>query len=599
MGYVSIFIGVCLFVCVSTSALAEPRPVSWFRQDFPVPVMHLTGTVTEAAESHARYITDIPGGKDSFLVMANTIESYISPDSSGGIKKIIRGLSMWFYRKAVRDRMVLAIPSEYKAAFKSFAKTMGIPQGQVWDGVVMPDAGLVLISLLKKSGSLPGFKPQLGCTSVIWDQELGVSALHGRNLDYEGVGTWDRQQLIMHIIPKEGLAHVSVAAYGIHAPGITGFNEAGLTLAMHQLSLEDVDARGTPMVIISSEVIRRAHNIDEAIKIIKSFKRAGTWAYVLTHGNEKAVVETSSRDVKVRRGIDPFFFQTNHVMTPSLMKRQSFLGPGDYYDTLERFDKLAKFKGSLNPLATSSPQGVADLISDHARVAGGTIARLDAIQSVIMDAGKKRIWLGVGSDSLAPNEGSFVGYEWSDLRSHAPPALIGSLDSSVRNMNPEVLGLRGMLRKIMTLEDEDPQVSKLLGEYQRSVISMIRGGLPPRGSWAGLYLYVWNRLSYGAEKSAELDLLLKTIDLALLDRDLQAETYWSRFRLSLGYLFRGRILDLLDRRTEAVDQYNMVLDLAFEKPLREAAKKGTKKPYVWEDTGDISISWSDIDLVRY
>src|SRR5581483_10850129 len=100
--------------------------------------------------------------------------------------------------------------------------------------------------------------------------------------------------LILHVISKEGLAYVAVTALGIHAPGITAFNEAGLTLAVHQLTFDDVQSSGTPMPIISAEVIRNARTIDDAIAIIRSFPRAGGWAYVLSRGRDRAVVETSA-----------------------------------------------------------------------------------------------------------------------------------------------------------------------------------------------------------------------------------------------------------------------------------------------------------------
>jgi hypothetical protein len=426
----------------------------------------------------------------------------------------------------------------------------------MWDALVLPDAALRSVSLLYKLEEAPVLPPAFGCTSVIWNSGP-VSVLHGRNLDYEGVGIWDANPLIVHIVPNEGLAHVAVTALGIPATGITAFNEAGLTLSIHQLTFDDTQSSGTPLAVISAEVIRNARTIDDAIAIIRGFPRAGGWAYVLSQGRDRAVVEASANEVAIRRSSEPFFYQTNHVSSPALMSREIFYSPGSWLDSHERAETLARLAAAPEHKGWASPEKMVALIGNYGhRVAGGTISKLDNIQSVVFDAAHKRLWVAVGKPGRAPNEGSYIEYRWNDLRSADRPEVTGA---EVTVLPEEALGklgarLRALLRLAQNGERAGDGKAKYLEEYATLVENASKKELPPAGTWAGLYLHVWHEM----KKSAEPAKLLARLELALRDPDLAAESESAKHRKLVGRLTRGRLLDLLGRRGEALFEYEVV-----------------------------------------
>ena len=562
---------------------------AWFDTSMPVPVMHLEGTLEQMAHAHGQFVARHPQGKDTVKQLGAMVEERLRKSESFS-NPVLRTAATMLYRHLIRNPMVDHLPEHYRKAYEAFAKASGIPEDEVIDALVTPDAALRAVSLLYRSELAPELPANFGCTSVIWDSG-NTTALHGRNLDYESVGFWDKNQVIMHVIPKEGLAHVAFTALGVHSTGITAFNEAGLTLAIHQFTFDDTASRGTPMPVIASEVIRFSRTINDAINIIRSFPRAGGWAYVLSQGHDRAVVESSAGEVAVRRSSERFFYQTNHVSSPALAKRQVFYTPGSWLDSFNRTETLKRVKERGASKGWATPQRVAALLGSYEvegkqTLAGGTIAKLDNVQSVIMDASNRRVWIAVGSSEKAPNEGHYVEYRWKNLRSPQPPQVMQEKISATQHSSNK---LRTYLRQAQSHEEKR---SSLLREYVEQAHAM-------PGTWPGYFLNVWHELKTGPQTEASAHALLKTLDQAMTtftDAGLSPRT---RHRISLGHLFRGRLLDLLGRRGEALYEYQTAQRISPFARVSKAADKGTRSRYEWSDAKKLAIDWAGIDLYSY
>ncbi|MEW6056470.1 MAG: C45 family peptidase [Bdellovibrionota bacterium] len=606
-----------LYALAGVSHAQERRPstpaqASWYNTRFPVPVMHLEGSIEEIARSHGQIAARQPDVKTTLEFMGKRIEHQLeqSPllSKSSVLRKLVASANWAFIGRP----MIEHLPEKYEDAYREFAKALRVSEELVFNALVLPDTALRAVSLFYESEQSPVLPQSLGCTSIIWNSG-SVSAFHGRNLDYEGVGYWDRKPVIVHSIPKEGLAHVSVTALGVHALGITAFNEAGLTLAVHQLTLSDTQASGTPVPVISAEVIRSARTIDDAIAIIRSFPRAGGWAYVLSQGLDRAVVETSAHEIAIRRSSEPFFYQTNHVSSPALSKDQVFYTPGSWLDSFERAETLSQYakKGHASGWATA--ERMTALLGQHHRVAGGTIAKLDNIQSVIFDANHRRLWVAAGTDERAPNENRYYEYRWSDLRSSAPPKVM----PTVINVGFEnELGKTGWALRSLLRQASSPaltgnpqkrtafleEYAKLVGEKAQSTESSLRG------YWAGLYYGVWHHLRHKSLEPTTVEALLKTLDLALKDPDLNEkpseETSPIRMqaqahRLSLGRLYRARLFDLLGKRSAALLEYAVVKESAPFERVRLAAARGLRNRFDEKRARATAIDWVGVDLFNY
>jgi hypothetical protein len=603
-------------IALQSAALAggiEKIDNGWYDSRHPVPVMHLEGGIEEVARGHGAFVARIAKGRSPTLdYMGSRIEHMI--DSNPVLKSFpfAHSIVSWLYGTFIRKPLIESTPERYRNAYAEFAKASGVPLKQVWDAVTVPDATLRLVSLLYRTEAGPDLPKSFGCTSVIWNTG-SASVLHGRNLDYEGVGLWDRDQVIMHVLPTEGLAYVALMALGAHAPGITAFNEAGLTLAIHQLNLNDTQAHATPIAVISAEVIRNSRSIDDAIAIIKGFPRTAGWAYVLSQGHDRATVETSASEVAIRRSSVPFFYQTNHVSSPALAKHEIFYDPAARLDSFSRAETLEQFSKTPEAKMHATPEGVVRLLGERHRAAAGTISKLFNIQSVVMNASKRRLWIGVGDDRHAPNEGRFIEYRWSDLRSADPPEVTTEdIETSELTQTP-VTPFRELLHQAIRQRNtgDAAGAAKSLEEYVKLAESSAKAGKPLTGTWGGLYLSVWNELASSPKgqppESDRLKVLLDRLAFAMRDPDLKTASTrtskeFSRHYLSLGYLFKGRVLDLLGKRSQALLEYELAIRQASYNRVRKAAEVGVRHPFSIGEGGmgsANSIDWCEIDLFRY
>ncbi|MBI3556211.1 MAG: hypothetical protein HY074_08105 [Deltaproteobacteria bacterium] len=620
-------LGLFLTICMETATLAAhtDRIVrvegGWYDATFPVPVMHLEGSIEDVARAHGAILAKLPEAKETLRYFGSVFDNRVAHNATLENLPLARTFIRWAYRHLVRNLMIDFVPDRYRAAYAEFAKAAGLDEDEVWDALVLPDAGLRVASLLYGTELSPLLPPSFGCTSIIWNSGHS-SVLHGRNLDYDGVGYWDRHAVVIHVIPNEGLAYVSVTALGIHAPGITAFNEAGLTLAVHQLTLEDTQSSGTPVAITSAEVIRNSRSIDDAIQIIRGMPRAAGWAYVLSQGRDRAVIETSASEVAIRRSSEPFFYQTNHVSSPALASHQIFFSPGGWLDSFSRASRLARLAQSGATTGWATPDRLAPMlgmgrvaneVSPPHRVAGGTIARLDNIQSVIMDASHRRLWVGVGSEKRAPNENTYVEYRWADLRSADEPELT---EAEITLLPEDVLGASGVkLRELLrqgankkhAAQNPGERVS-LLGEYVQQTNDAAKSAPSLPGRWPGVYLHVWEELRSGALAGHALKSLLRDLNDALKDPGLvvpptngsnEVSRAVVHHHIALGRFTRARLLDLLGRRPEALYEYYVVQRTAEFERLKVAASYGLRHPFDWNQAHRLAVDFAGIDLFQY
>jgi len=98
--------------------------------------------------------------------------------------------------------------------------------------------------------------------------------IHARNLDYESQGVFDRNPAVIYFHPEKAgeLNYGSVTSLGIHTAGITGFNEAGITLGLHQTFVDAVSRTGTPILSVTERVVREARTLDQALQMLQSAK---------------------------------------------------------------------------------------------------------------------------------------------------------------------------------------------------------------------------------------------------------------------------------------------------------------------------------------
>jgi hypothetical protein len=225
-------------------------------------------------------------------------------------------LDAWTFWNDVR------LPSDMKAEVHSLAQGFHVAQRKLLRGMAMPDAAGAAAGLVIQADP-----PELGCTSVARRLPTGEFAI-GRNLEFDGVGIWDKHPLLTVSIPADGsseLKHAAVASGGIHYASISGFNEAGVALFLQEaFATTNLGHPGMPAYFIGERVLRQAHTLDEAITLLNQYRPIPMWFFVLADlkSGDAAVVESSDKSFFVRRMTDDLLVQANHIKDPSTVSRQ-------------------------------------------------------------------------------------------------------------------------------------------------------------------------------------------------------------------------------------------------------------------------------------
>lgn len=314
-----------LFLALTHSAYADPCRLVTNERNAAVHdcagvhVVHLRGTPVERAHRLGE------------LVRAGTLSGDVLRYFTGKVSDIVADGAGWAagpvdlaYNQLVR-LFHRGAPAALAEEIDAMAAAMRVDPIVLRRGLSLPDTGVLIQGL----GSYPGLRwlPATGCTSAATPLAGGGFA-YGRNLDFAGVGVWDRHPMLLVAEPEPGskeLKHIVIGADGLPFGGITGVNEAGLTFAVHQNYSSDISVFGVPMVMIGELVLRQARSIDEAVEILRKNRPAILWTFVLTDLNrgEAAAVESSSRVFLVRRSDGKAFAQTNHVLHEEARAREN------------------------------------------------------------------------------------------------------------------------------------------------------------------------------------------------------------------------------------------------------------------------------------
>ncbi len=302
----------------------------------------------------------------------------------------------------------------------------------------------------------------MGCTGFwaapgLTSDGLG---LHARNFD-GAFFAWNRYPVLSLIdeTPTNSAwqRYAAVGTAGLIYPGgISGMNEAGLAVSLHQMSTVNFtvgDGRGdfdlAPYV--QQRILREARTLDEAVDIAGARKHFAAWTILVSHapsGQALRIELSGSEDGKgdeVQRveASPPAdrMVQTNHFLADALKERHDFFKDAHFTKTVGKWaETRARFASAEAKLGQAIGQGALDtehalaLLADHAdsalngerRSFGRTICKAYSLMSSIARAhpdraaGKDEIWFTLG-ESLPGPHSTLVGFQidWARLSAKA------------------------------------------------------------------------------------------------------------------------------------------------------------------------------------
>jgi hypothetical protein len=482
-------------------------------------------------------------------------------------------------RLTVGRKIAAGFPSHARRALEGLADGSGLDRRELLGAVTMPETYLWLLQRvldLRRPGLAPrAGVPLIGCTSALaWgDATKHGKLLHGRNFDYQGVGAWDREQAVIFHRPKQGMPYVSVAAAGILFGGITAMNSAGLTLVVHQhMASRALELGGTPIGITGDQIMRHAHSLDDARRILDQDTPNGCWTYVIGSAREQGALcyETSPRRRAVIRANDDVFAYANVYLDAALGATEHHLYPAHWRNNLARLQRarwlLAERRGQHDPASIAAILG--DLGAPGCRFESG-IAMLMTVASVVFRPADGVFFVATGRAPVSTRQ-----YVAFDLAREAA--------------RPELAPLAWSGSSQAAREAFDAYRDAYEAYFDHADLTSARALLTRATELdvdQALYHFVAGTLALLDSDPAAAE---RAFDTAIRIGHALAE------RKSAFHLWRARARDLRGRRKEALADYRVARS-APDRAVRDAASRGLRSRWRARRFG-VEFSFADVPV---
>jgi hypothetical protein len=214
--------------------------------------------------------------------------------------------------------------------------------------------GVAAVSPTKLHGSLkrarkPRHRAGYGCTA------LAVSAaktadgkhLHARNLDGE-MYSWNEVPVLFLIDETAGRRgwrkYAACGTAGLIYPGgISGINDAGLSVSLHQMSTTRYHSgflfgQGAIAPYVEQRVLREAGTLDEAVDLVRSIRHFAAWTILCSEAatGKMVRIELNGDRVRVTRA-EGTMAQTNHFIHPDMVERAFDASDGHFTPTFGKW----------------------------------------------------------------------------------------------------------------------------------------------------------------------------------------------------------------------------------------------------------------------
>jgi hypothetical protein len=302
---------------------------------------------------------------------------------------------------------------EYAARTGAGFAGLGLPADKA-SAVFVMDVLQNAIGLASRTGMFDRheFAAVPSCSSLaVWgaSTESG-DLLHARNFDFPGASIWDLGPTVVFCDPLDGLRYGFVTTRGLDAPGITCFNEAGLTLTVHTRFHRDVNYRGPSVIDLGHELIRTSRTIDDAVRTARRLGAASTWGLLVSSATEQraVVIETTGAATDV---VEPgegasHLSCTNRYLSPTLQRGQVTTSSAFAIDSDSRFAQLeafvAKHGGGIDAegleelLGDYAAPGLVDRTDEVTRLSGPSVVSPITVASIVAEPAAAAIRVSVG-----------------------------------------------------------------------------------------------------------------------------------------------------------------------------------------------------------
>lgn len=271
---------------------------------------------------------------------------------------------------------------------------------------------------------------KMGCVGVATSATGTVDnkLIHGRNFDQTPlISTWAKHP-VMYLVDEPGFhKYMGTGTAGLIFPaGISGMNDQGLSVSLHQMNTTRFDSlhknkKAMIMPYLQQVVIKKAKSIDEAFKIIQDNEVFASWTVFISDAktNELASIEISpNKKVIARRNINSFMGQSNHFINMDMQKQHYHDSYNNILETHSRLNITEKaLKNQFSAIDLNWMMNHLSLHEDFyegSRSFGRTPVKVSNIMSTIAIPVDSTYWMTIG-DRRPASHSTYFGAkaDWS------------------------------------------------------------------------------------------------------------------------------------------------------------------------------------------
>ncbi len=508
-------------------------------------------------------------------------------------------------------------PEDFRKLVESFSAGAQYSYKKALNALVLPDVAqyalaktsLGLSNLIGAFGSLP----TLGCTTFRAESDYG--SVMARNLDYEGGGLFDRQAAIYFVDTEEknDLRYLSFTTLGMPLGVITGVNEKGIFVSLHQLTVDDVRNYGTPILLTLERIMRRAHNLSDAIEILRKTKHVATWRVILHSAEER---QTKMVDLGARSFTVSNFSEWKNIATNTaeaeVMKKKAYSK-----SYLFVADSLLRTKTLEHQMEQNGPhftlEKIVDMLSSTLTwseefqklipsTSVGSVGRMNNVQSLIVVPDAKAFYIAKPPKNFANSiHGTYRLYpldfdqlsegHWTTNDEHSS-MLQNSLPSELRNSvtaDEDLVLARAMYRKAAML-------ITVYGQYEEAIRLMeMAEELRPNDFiypfMAGMARFQYSWMA-GKIRGDLLEEAFENFNRADTKNP-------SKYHRQIIRLFQARYLSLKGRHGEAMDKIADMDPEEYNKELTTAILELKLLAYNVTSLRRLTVDYFDMDVERF
>lgn len=158
----------------------------------------------------------------------------------------------------------------------------------------------------------------VGCTAfgVKGSYTTDGRMLCGRNFDFDVHSVFDEDKVVFHIRPEKGIPFTSVS-WGGMTGAMTGVNTEKLFVAINAIRTSDTALWGYPTSLVVRQILQYAHNIPEAITILKNARIFVSDLFFIADGKNNifAVIEKTPTRMHVNYYTNDSVIVPNHILS--------------------------------------------------------------------------------------------------------------------------------------------------------------------------------------------------------------------------------------------------------------------------------------------